>query len=337
MAQAQIAHDFWASQIAIQKQSLPQSYYSSPHTRCLQTAQITFDGLVSPLAPIVKEYLREMISQHTCDRRSSKSYIEANFPSFPIEAGFTENDELWTGTAAETDSSQDVRTKILLDSIFSSDDSTILSFTSHSGEVRGLLRGLGHRAFSLSIAAVIPVLVKIETFSGTAPATTTVPWSGQATCTVPPLTSVDSGCVCPPATSTSSPASLTSSSVAATSLSVVATSSSIVATSSSVVASASASSTLSTVTSSASLNATTALGNSSTTSVQMTTSTVYTTTESTITKCPAPVTNCPVGSVVTSTIALYTVSPTPPPPLLANHPRPSAPSPTPLPPPTPCQ
>ncbi|ELR10488.1 hypothetical protein GMDG_04767 [Pseudogymnoascus destructans 20631-21] len=72
-------------------------------------------------------------------------------PKLPHRGWLTENDELWTGTTAETDSSQDAR---------------------------GLIRGLSHQAFSLSTGAVIPVLVKIETVSGTAPATTTVPWSG---------------------------------------------------------------------------------------------------------------------------------------------------------------
>lgn len=41
----------------------------------------------------------------------------------------------------ETDSAQDARSKIVLDDVFSNDDATYLSVTSHSGEIGALLRG----------------------------------------------------------------------------------------------------------------------------------------------------------------------------------------------------
>ncbi|KFX89934.1 hypothetical protein V490_06751 [Pseudogymnoascus sp. VKM F-3557] len=272
VAQAEKAHDFWASQVSTQKQSLPESYYTSPMSRCLETAKITFEGLVTPFKPLIKEYLREGISMHTCDRRSTKSYIASNYPGWPFEAGFTEKDELWTKTTAETPSAQDKRSKSALDSIFSSDKSTFLSITSHSGEIGSLLRVVGHRKFSLSTGSVIPVLVKVEKVKGDAPYTSVAPWEAQATCNAPPITSIDgTGCVCSSTTSASASASAT------------------VSASTSASATASASTT----------------GGSNSTLIS-TTSTVYATSVHTITKCPATVTDCPIGSVTTVTYEDYT-------------------------------
>jgi len=78
---------------------------------------------------------------HTCDRRSSKTYIIENYPSYKIEPDFTENDELWVPDLRESDSAQTARSKELLDDVFSHDDSTFISFSSHSGEIAAILRG----------------------------------------------------------------------------------------------------------------------------------------------------------------------------------------------------
>ncbi|KAL9119615.1 MAG: hypothetical protein Q9187_003832 [Circinaria calcarea] len=190
IAQAQIANRFWASEISIEKIPTPESYYTSPLTRCLVTANITFSGLKlpsrHPFIPEVKELFREGISGHTCDRRNSKTYIQENFPTYKIEAGFSETDLLWKPLQAETPTDQDIRTKKVLDDVFSNDGSTYISITSHSGEIASLLRVLGHRTFSLSTGAVIPVLVKAEVISGVPSSTATQPYDPISTCTSPP-------------------------------------------------------------------------------------------------------------------------------------------------------
>ena len=143
--QALAVNSFWASEIANQKIPRPQSYYTSPLTRCLQTANYTFTGLnlrpQHPFIPEVKELFREGISGHTCDRRSSKTYIHDLFPAYRIEPGFTENDQLWEALHGETNTDQDIRSKIVLDQVFSTDHSTYISITSHSGEIASILRG----------------------------------------------------------------------------------------------------------------------------------------------------------------------------------------------------
>lgn len=215
VAQALAVNAFWAMEIKDQKIPTPQNYYTSPLTRCLTTANFTFSGLDlprrHPFVPTVKELFREGISGHTCDRRGSKSYIQTAFPNYKIENGFTETDQLWEAYHGETQMDQDIRSKIVLDDVFSSDDETYISITSHSGEIASLLRGehifhalhwncdssltdfvswlmivLGHRTFSLSTGAVIPVLVKAETVGGPTPTTATQAYTPICTCTSPP-------------------------------------------------------------------------------------------------------------------------------------------------------
>ena len=146
VTQALAVNEFWASEIKNQKIPTPQSYYTSPLTRCLQTANYTFNGLdlpaTHPFIPEVKEYFREGISGHTCDRRSNKTYIQNLFPSYKIEPDFTQDDELWVALHGETSTDQAVRSKKVLDSVFSTDSSTYISITSHSGEIGSILSGM---------------------------------------------------------------------------------------------------------------------------------------------------------------------------------------------------
>lgn len=203
VAQAIVANNFWAHEMETQKIQPPQSYYVSPLTRCLQTANYTYSNLslpaYYPFIPTIKELFRESISTHSCDHRSNKTYIHNLFPTWKIEDTFAEDDDIWNGITAETNSAQDYRSKIVLDEVFSSDPSQIISITTHSGEAGSLLRVLNHITFSLVTGAIIPVLVKAETLTATKGATTTsTPWTTSAWCTNgAPLSSISNGaCVC---------------------------------------------------------------------------------------------------------------------------------------------
>lgn len=142
----------------------PEKYYTSPLYRCLQTANSTFSGLDlpadKPFKPVVKELLREVMGEHTCDKRSSKTVIRTAVPSWEIEPGFTEEDELWLPDHRETISEHDARTQELLDDIFEHDQHTFIAFTSHSGAEASLLRVIGHREFRLPTGALLPLFVK---------------------------------------------------------------------------------------------------------------------------------------------------------------------------------
>ncbi|KAH8171223.1 histidine phosphatase superfamily (branch 1) domain-containing protein [Sarocladium implicatum] len=206
VSEARKAHAFFNSHFANDGFPYFQSYYSSPLTRCVTTANLTFGGIAlpddRPFEPVIKEYLREGISIHTCDRRSTKSHIHSIVPNFDFEEGFTEEDELWRGDEGETAEHQRARSKELLDDIFTNDDATWVSFSAHSGEIRRLLEVLGHREFSLATGQIIPVLVKAEIKeSGESPTSTAAGFTAEATCTEPPVTSIaGEGCVCPTAT-----------------------------------------------------------------------------------------------------------------------------------------
>ncbi|KUJ11981.1 phosphoglycerate mutase family protein [Mollisia scopiformis] len=190
IAEAKKANKFWQSLISDQKISTPQSYYTSPLLRCMQTAEHTFTGLTlpadRPFIPMIKELVREVIGVHTCDRRSTKTVIHGKYPNWPFEEGFAEEDELWSATLRETAEAQDQRTKVVLDDIFSNDENTHISISSHSGEISSILRVLGHRAFALSTGQMIPVLVKIEKVKGTLPPVVKAPWDKPKTCEKPP-------------------------------------------------------------------------------------------------------------------------------------------------------
>jgi broad specificity phosphatase PhoE len=180
-----------------------ESYYSSPLTRCVQTAQTTFGNLTfpptHPFEPVIKEYFRESMTIHTCDHRSTKTEIQAMAPNFRFEDGFTEEDELWRGEKgeAETKQGQASRNKAVLDDVFTNDDNTWLSISAHSGEIASLLSVLGHREFRLATGQVIPVLVKADVVEPQTTTTPVVSFTPEATCNSPPVTSNEGkGCVC---------------------------------------------------------------------------------------------------------------------------------------------
>ncbi|CAG8248841.1 unnamed protein product [Penicillium salamii] len=163
--QARVAHDAWVDQLQTGIPP-PQSFYVSPLNRCLQTAHVTFNGLpiakTTPFRPVIKELLRETMGEHTCDRRSSATDIASEYPHYRFEAGFEEDDLLWDPKIRESDHHRNKRLRNLLEDIFSTDESTYLSLTAHSGAITSILEVLGHRKFALATGAVIPVLVRAE-------------------------------------------------------------------------------------------------------------------------------------------------------------------------------
>ncbi|KAI0842609.1 phosphoglycerate mutase-like protein [Hypoxylon sp. FL0890] len=164
--QAHVLNDFWQESLKDPGIPAPQRYYTSPLARCLETTRITYSGLDvpsdRPFKPIVKENLREWFGKHTCDRRSTRSWIAFNYPEYEIEPSLTEADERWKPDHRETEGEIADRVKTLLDDIFNSEDKTILSFTAHSGFIRTLYRVTGHRDVWVAAGAMVPVLIRAE-------------------------------------------------------------------------------------------------------------------------------------------------------------------------------
>ncbi|KAL4895481.1 phosphoglycerate mutase family protein [Aspergillus ambiguus] len=172
VSQARTAHTAWKTQLA-NKAPSPQAYYVSPLNRCLATAAVTFSGLdvpsTAPFQPTIKELLRETIGLHTCDKRSSKSAIQAEYQTYRFEDGFAEEDPLYDAQLRESNSARDARLRELLFDVLGHDASTFLSFTAHSGAITSILKVVGHREFALQTGGVIPVLVRVERVSGPPP------------------------------------------------------------------------------------------------------------------------------------------------------------------------
>ncbi|KAJ5386081.1 hypothetical protein N7509_008622 [Penicillium cosmopolitanum] len=165
ISQAKAARAAWEEQLE-HSIPIPESYYVSPLIRCCATAQVTFDGLDMPLTkpfrPVIKEFLRETMGEHTCDRRSPASTIASEFPQYQFEADFTEEDLLWDPKTRESDEDRNKRLFELLCDIFARDNNVFLSLTAHSGAITSILEVVGHRRFPLQTGGVIPVIVKVE-------------------------------------------------------------------------------------------------------------------------------------------------------------------------------
>ncbi|KIX95288.1 uncharacterized protein Z520_08805 [Fonsecaea multimorphosa CBS 102226] len=169
--QAREVNSFWQKQIAEQKMSLPELWLASPLDRAMETADITFAGVLpdgAKLEAIVMEKLREGTGIHTCDRRSDVSYIRQRFPSFNVDLDplLTETDEFYDPDRREPESALTERLREFMDSLMGRDDliggKERVSITSHSGALGALMRVLNHRQFSLGTGAVIPVFVKVD-------------------------------------------------------------------------------------------------------------------------------------------------------------------------------
>jgi broad specificity phosphatase PhoE len=183
--QAEDVAAFWKREM---EKGMPmvQSWYVSPLDRALRTAEITFEKLLAgrkeSFKPVVKEMIREGIGIHTCDRRSSLSYIRTTYPHYLVESEFSETDPLWVPDLREPGSAQTIRLRGLLDDVFGSDRSTWISVTSHGGTIQSILRVVGHRAFGLGTGGVLPVLVKVERRDGLRPKERVVEWERKPEC-----------------------------------------------------------------------------------------------------------------------------------------------------------
>ncbi|WRT65747.1 uncharacterized protein IL334_002695 [Kwoniella shivajii] len=136
-------------------------WFVSPLTRTGQTMLESWGDLLVG-TPEVWEDWREIYGSHTCDKRSTKSYIQKRFPTFNIEDGFAEEDELWTPDDRETDAHMQMRAQRAMDRLFGENGSgeTFISVTSHSAILRNLLAVLHHQPYPLATGEMIPVVVK---------------------------------------------------------------------------------------------------------------------------------------------------------------------------------
>ncbi|KAK8861927.1 phosphoglycerate mutase [Apiospora arundinis] len=153
----------WRRLIEQEKMPWP-ALYCSPLQRCLETARLSFEELAASQGktyqPMVKENLRERMGRHTCDRRSSRTWIHEHYPAYLIEPGFTEKDELFEADRRETDEEHIARTRIAMEDIFETEPRAFVSITMHSMASRMLMQVIGQEPFRLSPGSTTAFLVK---------------------------------------------------------------------------------------------------------------------------------------------------------------------------------
>ncbi|KAF8998679.1 histidine phosphatase superfamily [Cyathus striatus] len=163
--QAALIRQGWETELAFDI-PLPDKLYCSPFSRALKTCEIQFEGIIpfrsdSQRTVTVLENCREENGVHTCDRRSSRSYITETFPHFRIEDGLTEEDELWHPDIRETKSQIAERAKNVLDSIFDTEASAqFISITGHGGIINGFLTAVGRKVYTLPTGGVLPIVIE---------------------------------------------------------------------------------------------------------------------------------------------------------------------------------
>jgi len=158
--------EIWSQAVAEGMMPLPGTVYTSPLRRCLKTTRLVLSGAFqqtgTPLEPRVKELLRERLTDHTCDRRSTRTWIAENYPDYDIEPSLTEKDELWRGDRWETDEEHVARKQQVLEDIFSTDKNAFLSLTIHSYALAAILAVVGAPAFRVREGTTVALLVKAE-------------------------------------------------------------------------------------------------------------------------------------------------------------------------------
>ncbi|SCZ90286.1 BZ3500_MvSof-1268-A1-R1_Chr1-3g01894 [Microbotryum saponariae] len=184
--QAEDINTAWKRQVA-EGVPLPERLYSSPFTRAADTLQITWHDILlnKGLKPLILERLRETIGCHTCDKRSEKTIIRERFPTYDIEPGFSEHDQLWSTDYQESPRQQALRIQQQLNQvspseetykpsnltrerarslvgsqIFDTDPSTFISITAHSGVINAFFRVVEHPDVSILPGGFVPIVVR---------------------------------------------------------------------------------------------------------------------------------------------------------------------------------
>ncbi|KAL2883446.1 putative phosphoglycerate mutase pmu1 [Colletotrichum sp. CLE4] len=143
----------------------PESFYTSPLRRCLETSNLAFGPLVEAkggreFRPLIKEGLRERMTDHTCDKRSPRRWIEGAYPRYRFEPGFTEEDRLWRADRFETTEEHVARKQAVLEEIFATDPAMFVSLTVHSYAISAVLRVGGQEEFRVREGSSIALLVR---------------------------------------------------------------------------------------------------------------------------------------------------------------------------------
>lgn len=163
-------NEFWMDLIDTHGAPLPQTIYTSPLARCLQTTNYAFRSLMEShgqaFHPIVKEKIRERFTVHTCDKRRPRSWIEKMYPDYRPEESLAEADPYGDRDYPEEDDEHKARKQAALEEVFSSDENEFIELTMHSYAIRSTLMACNARHFRVREGSSIAILVRGEKISG---------------------------------------------------------------------------------------------------------------------------------------------------------------------------
>ncbi|WVQ88332.1 hypothetical protein IAS59_002066 [Cryptococcus gattii] len=154
---------------------LPSTWYVSPMKRAGETCGIEWGWLFEEskgkgkghgVPATVIENLREHLHVHECDKRSSLSELQRDFPSFTYTPETTEEDELWQpGEVRGRETEEELvarRGAGIAQVLDMSEDSTYISITSHSGALRGIYKSLGVPSRSLVVGEMNILVLHVK-------------------------------------------------------------------------------------------------------------------------------------------------------------------------------
>ncbi|KAK5714902.1 putative phosphoglycerate mutase pmu1 [Elasticomyces elasticus] len=160
---------FWEDAMAKEKIQPPDQYFSSPLTRCIQTARITYGALAEMSGGTfelqVSEGLREIYGIHTCDRHGSRADLQSAFDFVRFDDDVPTVDDAWQPDLRELPDHAEARLRSWLERRFRVGNDTFISATTHTGAIRAIYRAIGHPDVWVARGSLTPLLVR-ETVSG---------------------------------------------------------------------------------------------------------------------------------------------------------------------------
>ncbi|ODO11794.1 hypothetical protein I350_00578 [Cryptococcus amylolentus CBS 6273] len=154
---------------------LPERYFVSPLKRAGETCGIEWGwvfgepddgGKGHGVKATVLENLREHLHVHLCDKRSKRSELEKEFPTFTYEPSMTEEDELWEPLEVRgRESDDDLVARLgvgVRQALDASEGATYLSITSHSEAIRGVYKALGVPPRDLVVGQMNIIVLRIK-------------------------------------------------------------------------------------------------------------------------------------------------------------------------------
>jgi len=149
----------------------PQTVYTSPLSRCLQTTDLAYRPILPPpFRAVIKENLRERWTGHTCDSRRTRTQLVAHWSGkgYVFEDGFKEEDPLGGEEATarqlryEQDEDHMRRKQAALDDIWEEDSGEFLLVVCHSYAIRTIQMLVGSAVFRVKEGSSMALLIRGE-------------------------------------------------------------------------------------------------------------------------------------------------------------------------------